>query len=171
MREVWKQIKNFVGQYEASSLGNIRSVPRIVKNGINTVRSVNTYVVLKAGVKNNGYLQVVLGRGKNRYVHRLVAETFIENPNNLPEVDHVNGDRADNRVSNLRWVTRSDNNLNPIHREKKSKKVQQIDINTKTVIKEWASISEAEKTLNIRHISSVCSGKRKKCGGYTWKLK
>ena len=170
MEEIWKPVKGFVGKYEVSQSGKVRSLPRIVKNGQNTVRKVDSYHILKPGVKGNGYLQVTLGRGQNRYVHRLVAEAFIDKPDELSEVDHINGNRADNQVSNLRWVTRSENNLNPIWRRKKSKKVQQIDIATGKVIRVWDSMSEAERTLHIHRISSVCSGKRKKCGGFIWKL-
>jgi len=64
---------------------------------------------------NNGYLQVGLyqnGRHKNYKIHRLIAEHYIPNPDNRKEVDHINRNKKDNRIENLRWVTRSENNLN-----------------------------------------------------------
>ena len=68
---------------------------------------------IKASAKPNGYMQVNLqcgdGRRKKEYLHRLVAITYLDNPDHLPEVDHIDGDRSNNNVSNLRWVTRSEN--------------------------------------------------------------
>lgn len=69
-----------------------------------TIYSVRSKKFLKACVASAGYKLVVLN-GKSCYVHRIVAEAFIPNPNNLPQVNHINGDKTDNRVENLEWVT------------------------------------------------------------------
>lgn len=77
--------------------------------------------MLKLCAIKSGYLMVQLGAGNHKYVHRLVAEAFIPNPYNLPEVDHINTDTKDNRVSNLRWVTKKVNMNNPVTLKKRYK--------------------------------------------------
>ena len=109
--EVWKDVKNYEGYYIVSSMGKVKSLDRIVlgKNGASCFRCGK----LKSSVTNGGgYLQVLLSKNnklKSCRIHRLVAEAFIPNPDNLPCIDHINTIRTDNRVSNLRWVTQKEN--------------------------------------------------------------
>lgn len=100
MEELWKEIEEYPN-YQISSLGRVKSKPRMgTKGGI-----IN-------GENRDGYIKVHLCPGGFHFVHRLVAQAFIPNPDNLPVVDHINGDRSDNRVENLRWATYSDNATN-----------------------------------------------------------
>ena len=99
---IWKKIKE---GYLLSSTGKIYSL--VSKR------------ILKGGKYPNGYLFCCLGHSRSEkqkpfLIHRLVAETFIPNPENKPQVDHINTQKDDNRAENLRWVTQSENNLNPI---------------------------------------------------------
>lgn len=91
------------GRYEASNLGRIRSVPRVVlKQGFkHPLRG----VILSPSDNGAGYLVTSLGGGKKVYVHRVVAITFLVNPQNLKQVNHKNLDKGDNRICNLEWVT------------------------------------------------------------------
>ena len=102
--EIWEIIKDFP-DYMISNKGKIKSM-----------RPGSHYNKILKGVLSQGYLRTKLrdanGTIKNVSIHRLVALTFIPNPNNLKEVDHINRNRADNRVENLRWVTRSENQRN-----------------------------------------------------------
>lgn len=152
-QEIWKDVTGYEGLYQVSNLGRVRSLTRykrIMTGHINTWR----------------YRQVTLTKNKIKKmfsVHRLVAEAFIPNPENKPEVDHINTLRDDNRVENLRWVSSSENSLNPITRRHKSaallgkkaselsrkkmsvsssKKVNQYDLSGK-FIKTWGSIKDA----------------------------
>lgn len=125
----------------------------------------------------NGYDRVRLQRDlpRNLYlVHRIVAETYIENPLNYPIVNHKNNIRHDNNVDNLEWCDNSYNQKQRFksgHKPSKNKKVKQIDINTGEVIKVWETPKEVYKELGIQaqNISKVCRGLRNQAGGYKWK--
>lgn len=100
MTEIWKIIPECDSFYEVSNFGRIRSY----KNSNHGKRSIPIVI---HGLK--GLYKTVPINGKTRYIHRLVAEAFIPNPNNLPVVNHINGNKYDNNVENLEWVTYSDN--------------------------------------------------------------
>lgn len=164
MQEVWKDIPDYEGLYQVSNLGNVKSLFRYCK-------------VLKPHIDKDGYLRVRLYKNKkNIYigVHKCVAKAFIPNPNNLPEVNHKNEIRSDNRVDNLEWCT----NWYNIHygnaiiksQLSRSKKILQFDLQN-NLICEYESLSIAGKITNISisNISKVCNGERKQAGGYIWK--
>lgn len=109
--EIWKPIKDYEGYYEVSNYGNVRSVGRYIDFGC-TSYHYNKPRILSAISHGNGYLYVTLVKNKkrkNKYIHRLVAENFLENINNKPCVNHKDFDRANNDVNNLEWVTYSEN--------------------------------------------------------------
>ncbi len=157
---------------------------------------------LKQTINRNGYCKVTLQKNKYKKmfsVHRLVAETFIPNPNNLPQVNHIDYDRTNNKINNLEWCTPKENtswsikngrfeNMKKINsdRMKKNKvyllgykkaneatkkKIQQFDKNN-NFIKEYESISQASRELGvtIASISYCANGKRKKVGGFIWRF-
>lgn len=105
--EEWRPVEETGGRYEVSSCGRVRST--IFKNGSTEYRTLR---LLSPTDNGSGYKIVSMtinGKRRNRYVHRLVAEAFIPNPDNLPAIDHIDCDRANNNVSNLRWYTQLDN--------------------------------------------------------------
>lgn len=104
-KEIWRTIEGYNGMYQVSNLGNVKSL-RFGKER-----------VLKTAFDNNGYHRLGLykdGKVKKWYVHRLVCEAFIPNPDDKPCIDHINTDRTDNRVENLRWATVKENQNNPL---------------------------------------------------------
>lgn len=131
---------------------------------------------LKPKNNGNGYLYVALKSDKvhNNYIHRLVAEAFIPNPNNLPCINHKDEDRSNNRVKNLEWCTHKYNNNYGCHNQKisdrLSKAIVQLD-KFGNIIKEWKSAREVEEVLGIanQNIAKVLKGKRNQAGGYGWK--
>lgn len=117
MREVWRDAAGWVGYYQVSNIGNVRSLDRIVRKreymGKDLFKTISGKI-LKPGRASTGYLTVALlreGFQKSHTVHRLVAEAFIPNPESLPCVNHKNEVRSDNRVENLEWVSKSENSL------------------------------------------------------------
>ena len=101
--EIWAWISGYEGLYQISNFGRVKSFPK---------RNFHGTIILKPVIQKGGYLQVLLCKGGNeRYfrVHRLVAQAFIPNPNNLPEVNHKFGNKFDNYVENLEWSTKSAN--------------------------------------------------------------
>lgn len=112
MEEIWRPIKNYEGLYEVSNLGRVKSL---------NYRRTGKEEILKNTKNKNGYLVVCLfknGNKKTFCIHRLVAEAFIPNPDNLPCVDHINTIKTKNEVTNLRWVTYEENNNNELTKEK-----------------------------------------------------
>lgn len=172
MEEIWKDIKGYEGYYKISNFGRVKRMKRITKFNDGRLYKYNEKIV-NINKGKIGYFVVDLYKNTKRmtfYIHRLVAEAFIPNPDNLPQVNHRDGNKLNNDIDNLEWVSAKqncqhayDNNLHT-----NNKKVLQYDLNG-NLIKEWNSIQKAQKCLNLNHIWDVCIGKRNKCGNYIWK--
>lgn len=179
---IWKDIQGYEGLYQVSNTGDIRGLDRKRFNGYSYYDYKGKK--LKGRKTRKGYLTVVLYIQNNTRtfpIHRLVAQAFIPNPNNLPQVNHKDGNKQNNCVDNLEWITNKDNQLhawklglqktrlgkdNPA-----SKVVVQID-DIGNTINVFESISSANKFFNRKysHINECCYGRRKKCFGYKWRF-
>ena len=166
MTENWKAIAGYEGLYEVSDQGRVKSL----KHGKDKI--------LKPQNNTLGYLCVVLcrdGHTKKLFVHRLVAEAFIQNPNNLDTVNHKDEVKTNNVASNLEWMSKKDN-INYGTRNKRagealSKKVQMFDKSTGELLATFPSLAEANRITGINqgNISKCCLGKYKSAGGYIWR--
>lgn len=168
MKEIWEPIPGYKRVYDISSRGRIRAYPRM---GSRTSK----IRMMKLSDDKDGYKKIGLtikGSKKRFFVHRLVAEVFIPNPDNKPQVNHINGDKADNRVENLEWVTQSENSLHSFRilgrkPNRYCKRVRCVELEQC-----FESIKEASaKTgAGASEIAKVAKGKprRKTAGGFHW---
>ena len=172
--EIWRDVVGYEGLYKVSNFGNVMSLRH------------KKIFILKPYMNNYGYLLVDLRNNKKPRktisVHRIVAQAFLPNPNNLPQVNHKDEDKTNNRVSNLEFCTQAYNNKYGTHYERisktltnrkdLSKAVLQYDKNG-NFINEYPSTREAERKTGIhqQHICRVCKGKRNSAGGYLWRYK
>lgn len=168
--EIWKDIPGYEGLYEASTLGNIRrsnyrntGKPRLLKpigNGV-------TRKYLIVHLCKNSIVE-------DWPIHQLVALTFIPNPDNLPEVDHRNTIKTDNRLSNLQWATSADNSNNPLtikHYQEAAanrEKFRSVPVKCIETQEEFMSINQAIKKYGRIRIREACLNSDKTAGGYHW---
>lgn len=158
-----KDIKNYDGLYFVDENGNIFSYPKKTRKGIRQIF---------ANLGKNGYLMIDLCKDKKikkHLVHRLIAETFLENPLNKEQVNHINGIKNDNRLVNLEWNTRSENQLHSIKiglRSTQGKKNSQSKLNEQQVLlifNDKRIYKEIQKDYKIS-IPTISDIKR----GYSW---
>lgn len=176
-KEEWFDIPEFEGLYQVSTFLNVRNLTRKTKGGRHQEQSgrIIQGKIMKPYLYQTGYYAFEFykdGKCKHVLLHRIIAETFIPNQDNLPEVDHINRVRTDNRIENLRWVDRVDQNKNRDLTNSiiaSSKQVAQYDLNG-NLIKVWDSMAEATRNgFSASKICLCCQGKRKTHKKSTWK--
>lgn len=197
-KEEWKDITGYEGLYQVSNLGRIKSLDRYIKGRNNCDRLIKGQIINTYSISNSGYKQIRLSlkhKKTSYYIHRLVAQAFLPNPENLPEVDHINTFKDDNSIWNLQWVPHIKQFKNPITKKNMSKShsgergasygkfgkdhhsskpVLQYDLDG-NFIKEWECTMQVQRELGIRFgdISACCRHYRyhKTAGGYKWEFK
>lgn len=173
--EVWKPIESTKGLIEVSNEGRVRSLLR------------GTPRILKTQKDNKGYhrIRVTIEREKQSYkVHREVAKAFIANHDGLPQVNHKDGNKDNNSISNLEWVTNKDNAHHAIenglwdsvmdgarkeNEKRKRPVIGYFHSDTQCISKRFASVSEAERFVGSRHITDVLKGKRSHVKGWSFR--
>jgi hypothetical protein len=128
---IWKDIPEFEGLYQVSNTGLIKSVERYVVNTKSSVRKIKEKIKAAHTTSIVDYLYVPLyknNQGKNVAVHRAVALAFINNPNNKPQVNHIDGNKQNNNVYNLEWVTVSENHLHAFKTGLRDKEVNRVQM-------------------------------------------
>lgn len=193
--EIWKPVIGYEGYYEVSNLGRIKSVERYVKQG-NFTRHVKE-TIKAVHINNYGYPCVTLCKDRKSNsitIHTILAKAFIPNPEGKSAVDHINTDRTDNRLENLRWVTNKENSNNELtlkhcreNTYSKETMKKRLDTNKerdtciapKTIyqytkegefIKEFYSMADAERETGINHnsIHRTLNDNTQSAGGYLW---
>lgn len=173
MKEEWKDIVGFEGLYQISNMGRVKSL-NYRKTGREKIR--------KACKNSDGYLYLCLyknNKAKYYTIHILVAQAFIPNPYNLPQINHIDENKENNHVDNLEWITCKENINHGTHNKrsaenrrndpKRSKPVIAIDKVTGLIV-EFPSAREAERVLRIDQssITKCCKGRLKSTGGFAW---
>ena len=161
-KEIWRDVNGYENLYEVSNLGNVRRKGKRK----NLYKSLRNYYVVKLS-KNN--------IKKCYSIHRLVAQAFIPNLYNKKQINHIDGDKLNNNVNNLEWVTQSENTKHAyklkLLKPTKISPVYQYDLQG-NFIKEYKSIKDArEQNPHSSKITECCQGNRKTAGGFIWRYK
>lgn len=177
LTEEWRDIRGFAGLYQVSNFGRVRSLGRKVS------RRYTSTIILKQYLQPNGYLFVRIskdGKYTNKLVHRLVAEAYLPNPDNLPQVNHKDEDKTNNIVSNLEWVSAKRNSNYGTRNsrigglltncESTSRRIAQYTKNME-LVHVFPSAKEIQRTLCYHNgnIIRVCKGQRPFAYGFIWK--
>lgn len=179
MEEVWKDIEGYEGLYKISNLGRVKSLPKPHKFVHGFYLTKEKILSPRVCGTQRGYLSVALqreGEYKQVKIHRLVAQAFIPNHNNLKEVNHIDENKGNNKADNLEWCTRSYNvnygSGNEKRRLKQTEVVQQFTINGE-LVNEYNSFAEAAKAIYgcSANISHCVNGDTKEYKGFIWKRK
>ena len=162
-KELWKDIKGFEGLYQISSFGNVRSIPRPKSKG---------GMMKLLLIPRNNYFLIKLhknGVETRHFIHKLVASAFIPNPLNKPQVNHKNGNKLDNRVTNLEWVTCKEN-IEHAYRHRLHKTRQVIQSKSGCIVRVYRNSLFASKETGIIQSSIwyCLNGRQKTAGGYEW---
>ena len=167
--EVWKDIPGYEGKYQISNMGRVKSLPRNEK-----FCKRPTEVILKTFICGSGYQEVILkdnGTRKPKLIHRMVAESFVPNPSGKEEVNHKDGDKDNNRYTNLEWVTPRENirhSYDVLSHKTNGKRVECVETG-----ETFDSLKEAANKygLQLPLIWKCCNGRQKTTGGYHWRYK
>ena len=182
MKEEWKDIKGYEGLYQVSNLGRVKRLPYTRINLLTPqgVSKIPEHIITSI-INKSGYNTVMLYKNTARkwiFVHRLVAEAFIPNPDNLPYINHKDENKLNNKVDNLEWCTSKYNSNYGTRNKRISNTKRNNTYNTKPVICIetgiiYPSTREAERQTGIinTHISACCNKKPhyKTAGGFHWK--
>lgn len=189
INEIWKPVVGYEGLYECSNMGRVKSVDRYVPHRYKGEYQFIKGRIRKTKLNNGGYEMLSLfrdGKEKTCLVHRIIAEAFLPNPDNLPEVNHkdecktsniiwINEDGSiDYNKSNLEWCDREYNLYYGTRRQRQAEK-EMVPVIQYTkdgmLIKKWDSMQSVMDDLGINrgNISNCCSGRCKSVGGYKWK--
>lgn len=177
MSEVWKDIEGYEGLYQVSNWGRVKRL-----EGLDSLGHLRKERIFKSVKNHNGYLYVGLykdGKCKQHFVHRLVAQAFIHNPDNLPYINHKNEIKDDNNADNLEWCstayncnygTRNQRIADTKINGKRSKTVYQYTLDGDFVA-EYPSVNEIQRQLGFAktHISDCCLGRYKQSYGFIWR--
>lgn len=163
MNEIWKDIDGYEGLYQVSNLGRVKS---------------SKHDIILKTYSNRGYHQVQLSKNNiksNKTIHRLVAQAFIPNPDNKPQVNHIDEDKTNNKVSNLEWVTAKENSnhgtrgirIGVASGKTRSKAVKAIKV-TNGVTLNFESAAQCAKALSVSqgNVTRTLKGRSKTVGGY-----
>lgn len=168
MQEIWKDVDGYFGFYQISNFGRLKSLYK------------KEEIIIKPHIYKNGYCRVRLWdrekrKFKDTYIHRLVANAFLENPKNLPEINHKDENKQNNNINNLEWCDRKYNcnygNIKEKLANNKEKKVAQYTMSGE-YIATYKSIKQVHRLYgyDCSAIARCCKGKQTKGYGYIWKF-